>query len=65
MIFFLFPLIRSALRGTRFEDVADRPVVVQQAIDEIPVNSYRECFFSWVKRCRRCVDYEGHSFERE
>ena len=56
VIFFLFPLIKSVLRGARFEDVADRPVAVQQAIAEIPVNSKREWFLYWVKRCRRCVD---------
>ena len=39
MFFFLFPLIKSVFRCTRFEDVA-----VQQVIAEIPVNSYRECF---------------------
>ena len=65
MIFFPLPLIRSALRGTQFEDVADRPVAVQQAIAEIPVNSLREWFLHWVKRCRRCVHYEGHYSERE
>ena len=59
--FFLFLLIKSVLKGTRFEDVAD----LQLVIDEIPVNSYRECFLSWVKRCRKCVDYKGHYFKRE
>ena len=63
--FFLFPLIKSVLRGTRFQDFADRPVAVQQAIAEIRVNLYNECFLSWVKRCRKCVDYKGHYFERE
>ena len=63
--FFLFPLIKRVLRGRRFEDVADLPVAVQQAIAEIPVISYRECFLSWVKRCRKCVGYKGRYFERE
>ena len=62
---FLFPWIKRVLRGTRFEDVADLQVAVQQTIAEIPVNSYRECFLSWVKHCRKCVDYRGHYFERE
>ena len=53
VIFFLFPLIKSVFRGTRFEDVADRPVAVQQAIAEQPVNSKRDWFLSWVKRCKR------------
>ena len=38
VICFLFPLIKSVLRDTRFKDVADLPVAVQQAIDEMPVN---------------------------
>ena len=42
--FFLFPLIKSVLRGTGFEKVADLPVAGQQAIAEIPVILYRECF---------------------
>ena len=37
----IFQLIKSVLRGTRFEDVADLSNVAQQAIDEISVNSYR------------------------
>ena len=58
-------MIKSVLRGRRFEDVADLPVAVQQAIIEIPVNSYRECFLSLVKRCRKCVDCKGHYYEGE
>ena len=50
---------------TYFEDVADLPVAVQQAIAEIPVNSYRECFIFSVKRCRKSGDCKGHYFERE
>ena len=38
------------MRGTRFEGVADLPVAVQQAIAEIPLNSFLECFLYWVKR---------------
>ena len=39
-IFFLFPLIKSVLRGTRFEGIADLPVATQQAIAEIPLISF-------------------------
>ena len=46
-------------------DVADLTVAVQQAIAEIPVNSYGECFLSWVKCCRKCVDCKGRYFERK
>ena len=38
---FLFQLIKSVLRGTPFEDVADLQSIVQKAINEIPVNLYR------------------------
>ena len=49
----------------RFKDVADFQFAVQQALAEIPVNPYRECFLPWVKRRRKFVNYEGHYFERE
>ena len=61
---FLFQLIKSVLRGTRFEDVADLQSVVQKAIDEIPINLYTKCFLSWVKRCRKCVGYKGCHLRR-
>ena len=64
MIFFV-PLVKSVLRGTRFKDVVALPFAVQQAIAEIPVNSYSEYFLSCLKGCRKCVDYKGHYFERE
>ena len=38
---FSISIDQECLRGKRFGDVADLPNVVQQAIDEIPVNSYR------------------------
>ena len=65
VIFFSFSIDQVCLKGTGFEDIADLLVTVQKAIPEIPVNLYRKCFLSWVKRCRKCVDYKGHYFERE
>ena len=62
---FLFTLIKSVLIVTRFEDVADLSNVVQRAIDEITINLYRSCFLTWVKHCRKCVNYKGYLFERE
>ena len=53
---FPFPLIKSVLWGIQFEDIAEIPLVVQLTIAEIPINSYRECFLSWIKFCRKCVD---------
>ena len=49
----------------QFEDIANLPLVAQLTIAEIPVNMYRECFLSWIKLCRKCVDYKGNYFERE
>ena len=56
MFFFLFSLIKSILRVKRYEDVADLPVSVQQAIDEITVNSYREYFLFWLNTILRGND---------
>ena len=43
--FFLFLLIKGALRGMRFEHVSDLTCVVQQEISEIPENFFRNALF--------------------
>ena len=45
--FYLFPLIKSVLRGTQFESVADLPAEVQQAIAEISLTRIESGFFLW------------------
>ena len=63
--FFLFPAIKSVLRGKRFDDVSHLPLAVQLASSEIPEKSFMDCFISWINRCRKCVGHKGHYFERE
>ena len=58
-------LCANVLANNDGTDFSCSSVAVQQAIAEIPVNLLREWFLPWVKRCRRCVHYEGHYSERE
>jgi len=59
--FFLFPKLKSTLKGRRFD-----------TFDEIQKNSTKELFAipkeafqSWQKRWERCVASEGNYFEGE
>ena len=49
--FFLFPTRKKILRGRQFDDVADLQRVVQSAIASLGPSAYKDCFYSWVKRC--------------
>ena len=61
----LFPLIKGALRGMRFEHVSDLTCALQQEISEIPNFFFQECFVSWTQHSRKCADYKSSYSERE
>ena len=50
--FFLFPTLKKILRGGQFDDVVDLQRAVQSAIASLGPSAYKNCFYSWVKRCR-------------
>lgn len=63
--FFLFPLVKSVLRGRHFSDVNELSVAIQHAISEIPTESFKESFVSWVDRSNKCISCQGEYFEKE
>jgi histone-lysine N-methyltransferase SETMAR len=62
--FWLFPTIKRDLRGHRFDDVEDLPVVVRECVRRIPSGDFKNCFNSWVHRHQKCVKYVGEYFEK-
>ena len=62
--FFLFPTLKKILRGQQFEDVADLQRAVKSAIVFLGPSAYKNCFDSWVKRCRKCISFNGEYFEK-
>ena len=63
--FFLFPTLKKILRGRQFDHVADLQRAVQSAIASLGTSTYKNCFYSWVKRCKRCISFKGEYFEKE
>ena len=63
--FFLFPTLKKILRGRQFDDVADLQRAVQFAIASLGTSAYKNCFYSWVKMCKRCISFKGEYFEMD
>jgi len=61
--FWLFPKLKKKLGGRHFERVENLACAVQAVVDEIPKEEYIECFQSWQKRLKRCIEVNGNYFE--
>ena len=64
--FFLFPVMKTYLRGTHFDDTHELSVAVQVAISNKQPSSFRQCFIqSCLERCRKCISFNGEYFEKD
>jgi len=61
--FFLFPKLKSFLRGKTFGSQKQLDSAVGQRLREISKDQYLSAFQSWVARCRKCIGCEGDYFE--
>ena len=61
--FFLFPRLKSALKGKRFDSIEDIQANVKAALAEIPEQDFRVAFESWKSRLQKCIDAGGAYFE--
>ena len=62
--FYLFPRLKSALKGTRFCDATH---IVTNATDELKIFSqicFHECFQRLNSRCQNCIVAQGDCFGR-
>ena len=57
--FFLFPKIKSALKGTRFESVDAVKVKATQLLNSITQDDLQHCFQQWKILMERCRDRGG------
>ena len=53
--FFLFPKIKSVLKGTHFSDIDSIKKAVTTELKKIPENAFQECFESWKKQMHKCL----------
>lgn len=61
--FFLFPKIKSCLKGERLESLENIQRRVTAELNAIPKEEFQKCFEAWKSRLQRCVAAEGCYFE--
>ncbi len=61
--FWAFPILKSLIRGHRFESLEDVKTTVQRTLKEIPLSEYQDCFDKLLLRYKKCVQAGGNYFE--
>lgn len=61
--FFLFPKMKSTLKGHRFEDIAAIQQNATKELKSIPKEGFEKCFQQWKQRWEKCIASQGEYFE--
>jgi transposase len=61
--FFLFPRLKSTLKGKRFQDVAEIQLNTTRQLQAIPKQAYQTCIEKWKDRWNRRMQSGGSYFE--
>jgi hypothetical protein len=61
--FWLFPKLKTALKGHRFSDIADIQGHAMTILLSIPEEEFEQCFEQWKHRLTRCIGVQGDYFE--
>jgi len=61
--FFLFPKIKSALEGTRFESVDAVKAKATERTNKLSEDDLQHCFQQWKICMERCRDRGGENIE--
>lgn len=61
--FFLFPKIKSALKGTHFSMVEEVQAKTAELLRSLTESDMQKCFEQWKERMQKCVDSMGSYFE--
>src|SRR5215475_1605402 len=61
--FFLFPKLKSTLKGRRFESIEAIKTNSLAHLRSIPKTAFRKCFRTLKKRWQRCIQSRGEYFE--
>jgi hypothetical protein len=61
--FFLFPRLKSTLKGNRFQDVAEIQLNTTRQLQAILLKAYQTCIEKWKDRGNRYIHCGGSYFE--
>ena len=62
--FCLFPKLKKQLLGIRFNDDNEMLTALEQAIDNLTKEDFKNCLKDWFIRMHKCIDAEGQYFEK-
>jgi hypothetical protein len=63
--FFLFPRLKSTLKGKRFQDVTEIQLNTTRQLQAIPKQAYQTCIEKWKGHWNRCIQSGGSYFEED
>ena len=63
--FWLYPSLKSPLRGTRLESIDEIKADSKKALMAIPEKDYLTCFEDWKIRWYKCISSGGNYFESD
>jgi hypothetical protein len=61
--FWLFPQVKTVLKGKRFEDIDTIQKNAICTLHTIPKDSFKKCFLQWQDRWKQFVTSQGEYFE--
>ena len=61
--FWLFPQLKAALKGKRFEDIDAIKKIATSMVNTIPKDAFQKCFQQWQVCWKQCVSKQGEYFE--
>jgi len=61
----LFPKIKSALKGWRFQDVEDiqKKIYMMLALKALPQQEFQKCYEKWQHHWAKFTSAQGENFE--
>ena len=62
--FFLFPLVKNQLRGTRFESPEAARIEFERVVSAVPEEQWAGAWTQWFHRMKKCVQACGNYFEK-
>ena len=60
--FFIFPFVKSKMRGQRFSTTEEAIDALRMQVLEIPQSEWPKCFDNWFKRMQKCRDLNGGEY---
>ncbi len=61
--YFAFPLLKSKIRGHRFDNLEDVKTTVKRTLRDISVADFQDCFDKLLVRYKKCIAAGGEYFE--